>query len=180
MKKLSYKIALGGVIASIAVLSMFLTGFGPFLTYICPMFAGMLMIMIIIEVSQKWAFATYVAVSILSVFMTPDREAAMLFIFLFGHYPILKVSIEKIKSHFLEWILKIAVFNICVISCYWIILNIFMPNVLDSLSEWGKYGALIFLGLANLTFILYDFFLGSAATLYCKWFRTKFLRKFKK
>ena len=112
--------------------------------------------------------------------MTPDREAAMLFIFLFGHYPILKVSIEKIKSHLLEWVVKIAVFNISVISCYWLILNIFMPNVLDSLSDWGKYGILIFLGFANLTFILYDFFLSSAAALYCKWFRTKFLRKFKK
>lgn len=177
MKKLSYKVALGGVLASIALLSMFLTGFGPFLTYICPMFAGMLMIIIVVEVSPAWAFATYIAISILSVFMTPDKEANLIFIFILGYYPILKVILERLKSKILEYLLKFLIFNVAVLSCYWLLINIFMLNVLQDLSDWGKYGVLAFLGFANIVFLIYDFFLSSVANFYCKWFRKKVLRK---
>ena len=180
MKKLSYKVALGGVIASIAIFIMFLTGFGPFLTYLCPMCAGALLVMIVIEVSRKWAFATYVAIALLCVFITPDKESAMLFIFLFGYYPILKSILEKTKSRILEWIIKIAVFNVSVVSAYWLIINVFgMGQVLDSLGEWGKYGVLIFLGLANFAFVMYDYALSGIVDSYIKWFRPKFLRKIK-
>ena len=41
------------------------------------------------------ALIVYVAVSILSIFMTPDREAAIMFICFFGHYPIIKGIIER-------------------------------------------------------------------------------------
>ena len=178
MKKLSYKVALGGVIASIAIFIMFLTGFGPFLTYLCPMCAGALLVMIVIEVSRKWAFATYVAIALLCVFITPDKESAMLFIFLFGYYPILKSIIEKVKSRVTEWIIKMAVFNISVVSAYWLLMNVFgMGQLLDSLGDWGKYGVLIFLGLANLAFVMYDYALSSVVDSYIKWFRPKFLRK---
>ena len=179
MKKLSYKVALGGVIASVEVFIMFLTGFGPLFEYICPMFAGTLMIMIVIEVSKEWAFATYAAVAMLTIFITPDKEATMLFIFLFGYYPILKSIIEKIKSRFVEWVIKITVFNVAVICSYWILINVFgAGQVLDSLGDWGKYGLLVFLGLGNISFIMYDvFWLSSAVNLYVKWFRPKFLRK---
>ena len=58
-------------------------------------------------------------------------------------------------------------------------MNVFMPGILDSLSDWGQYGILIFLAAANGVFIFYDFFLSSMANLYVEWFRPKFLRKFK-
>ena len=76
MKKISYKVALGGVLAAVALLIMFTTGLAPFLTYVAPMFAGMLAIMMMVEVSYGWATLTYVAVAILCILITPDREAA--------------------------------------------------------------------------------------------------------
>ena len=180
MKKSSYKVALGGVIASIALFAMFMTGFAPFFTYVCPMFAGALMIMMVVEVSTKWAFATYAAIGILSIFTTPDKEAAMLFIFLLGYYPIVKSLIEKINNRVLEYVIKYAVFNVSVVSCYWIIINVFgMAKVFDSLGDWGKYGILIFLALANVVFLIYDKFISSMVDLYIRWFRPKFLKKIK-
>lgn len=177
MNKQSYKVSLGGIISAISIVIMFLTGFGPFLTYVCPMFAGALTIIVVIEADKKWAIETYAAVSILSLFMTPDREASLIYIFLLGYYPILKILLEKVRSRIIEWILKIAVFNISVISCYWLFINIFMPTALDSLNDWGRYGVLIFLLLSNVVFLIYDYFLNSVAELYCKWFRPTFLRK---
>ena len=180
MKKSSYKVALGGVIASLCTLIMFLTGFGPFLTYLCPMCAGALLVVIVIEISKKWALATYAAICILSIFITPDKEAALLFIFLFGYYPILKSLLEKVPSRVLEWICKLAVFNISVVSAYLLIIYVFgMNQFLDSLGNWGKYGLGFFMLFANVSFVLYDFSLSNLIEAYIKWFRPKFLRKFK-
>lgn len=180
MKKLSYKVALGGVLASISLFIMFLTGFGPFFTYLCPMCAGALLIVLVIEVSKKWALAAYAAVALLSIFTTPDKEAAMIFIFLFGYYPILKSVLEKIPNRALEWAAKVVVFNIAVISAYALIINVFgMTQFLDSFADWGKYGIGFFLLAANVCFVLYDFALSSIVDAYIKWFRPKFLRKFK-
>lgn len=178
MKKISYKVALGGVLAAVALLIMFTTGLAPFLTYVAPMFAGMLAIMMMVEVSYGWATLTYVAVAILCILITPDREAAFLYIFFFGYYPIVKGLIEKIKNGVLRWFLKFAVFNISTVTCYFLIINLFgMKDVFDSLNSMGKYGLLIFWIAANFTFLIYDNFLNSVAIMYVKWFRTKFLRK---
>ena len=102
MKKTRYKVALGGVIASLALFCMFCTSLAPFLTYAAPMFAGTLMIIMVVEISYSWAFLTYAAISVLSLFITPDKEAAMLFIFLLGYYPIfaapMKIGIEYLPK----------------------------------------------------------------------------------
>ncbi|MEG0615608.1 MAG: hypothetical protein RR540_07615 [Oscillospiraceae bacterium] len=180
MKKLSYKIALGGVIASLALLLMFMTGFGPFFTYICPAFAGCLLTMIVIEISPKWAFVTYAAISILSIFTTPDKEATIIFIFLLGYYPIAKSLIERMKKPIIQWIIKFGVFNVSVISAYWLIINVFgMGQILEDLGDWGKYGIWIFLAFANVVFVVYDIFLTTYVAFYIKWFRPNILKKIK-
>ena len=43
-------------------------------------------------------------------FLLAEKEAAILYLFFFGHYPILKGLIEKIKKAVIEWVLKISVF----------------------------------------------------------------------
>lgn len=178
MKKTSYKVALGGVIASVAVFIMFTTGLAPFLTYVAPMFAGTLMIIIFTELSFGWAFTTYAAISVLSFLITPDREAALLFIFFFGYYPIVKALIEKLRLKTVQFILKLLCFNVSTILCYLVIINVFgMTEVFDSLSEFGQYSLLIFLGAANVVFVIYDLFLNSCKKVYTERFRTRFLRK---
>lgn len=180
MNKLSYKVALGGVVASLSILTLFLTGFGPFFTYLCPMIAGGLLIAVVIEVSRKWAAVAFAAISALAIFITPDKEAALLFIFLFGHYPILKSVLEKIPLRFLEWAAKMLVFNACAVSAYALLINVFgMSQFLESLGDWGEYGVLLFLAAGNVTFVLYDLSLSSIIDSYINWFRPKFLRKLK-
>ena len=112
--------------------------------------------------------------------MTPDREAAIMFIAFFGYYPILKSVFEKLSSRILEWILKFSVFNVAVVGAYYVIINFLgMPDIMGEINELGKYGLWIFLGLANVTFLVYDIAITKLITLYLKWFRPKFLRKFK-
>ena len=102
MKKVSYKVALGGVVASLCLLLMFLTAVFPVLSMTLPVFSGMLIAVVAIEISVPWGFVTYAAVAVLSVFVTPDKEAAVFFILFFGYYPVLKALLERRRIKWLQ------------------------------------------------------------------------------
>ena len=177
----SYKVALGGIISSLCVFLMFLTGILPLFTYVLPALAGMFLMIIVVEIDKKWAFVTFAGVSILSLLIAPDKEAAVLFTLFLGHYPIIKSYIEKIKFRWLEWIVKVLTFNACILISYLIIINVFgMKDVLDGFGQFGRIGIIAVLILANITFVLYDILLTLALTDYMQKYRPKFLRKFTK
>lgn len=178
MKKNSYRIALGGIVSSLCLLCMFLTGVFPLLMYALPAVAGVLMIIIVLDVGRRWAYTTYASVSLLSLLIAPDKEAAMMFIGFFGFYPILKSSLEKIKPIVFEYILKFIVFNVAIITSYYVITFVFgITDMLEEFGDYGKYGALIILGIGNIVFIVYDIALTRLISSYINWFRPKILRK---
>ena len=108
----SYRVALGGIVSALCLLSMFLAGVMPMFYVLLPMVAGAMMMIIVIEVSWQWAFITYIAVGLLSMFVCFDKEAAILFIVLFGHYPILKYLIDnKLSSKKIAWFVKFLIYN---------------------------------------------------------------------
>ena len=67
--------ALGGICSAVCLLLMFSSSFLPMLDYTIPTFAGFMMVVMIVEVDKNWAIATYCAVSLLSIFVTPNYEA---------------------------------------------------------------------------------------------------------
>jgi len=95
--KRSQQVALCGMVAALCTLLLFLTGMFPFSTYALPALAGLLMVSVAVETGASWAFTLYVAVSLLSLLLTPDKEAMLMFIAFFGHYPITKFQLEKIR-----------------------------------------------------------------------------------
>ena len=74
---------------------MLITYFSPLLVYTAPPFAGILLIVIVNEIGYRWALGTYVAISLLSVFLIADKESAVYFTMFFGYYPILKLLMEN-------------------------------------------------------------------------------------
>ena len=80
----------------------------------------------------------------------PNIEENALFIAIFGWYPILRPSLQKLPG-VLRWICKILVFNITVVAAEWLVLTFLAPQVLESVFAW------ILLGLGNVTFVTYDF-----------------------
>lgn len=170
--------ALCGVVAALCTVLLFMTGLFPFSTYALPALAGLLMVSVSVETGPRWAFTLYVAVSILSFLMTPDKEAMLMFVMFFGHYPITKLLLEKLKWKPLVFVLKFLCFNFCVVLGYLIILYIFrIPDILTEFGDFGKYSVLVLLGLGNLLFVVYDFALTQITRTYVLWFRPKFLRR---
>ena len=52
-----------------------------------------------------------------------------------------------------------------------------IPDILESFGDFGKYSALVLLGMGNVVFAVYDFALSNIVDVYHCWFRPKFLRK---
>lgn len=179
MIKKSTTVAMGGVSSALCLLCMFLTGVFPFATFALPAIAGMILISVVVENGYKVATTVYAAVSILSVFIVPDREAAMMFIGFFGYYSIIKGKIDKLKFKLIKLIVKFAIFNTAVIVVYTIIIYFFgMTDIIEEIPAFGEYSLLVMLLMGNVVFVVYDIALTRVATAYIYWFRPKFLRKF--
>lgn len=174
----SYKVALGGVISALCLSLMFMTGMFPVLSMAIPIYAGALMIVVAVEVSPGWAFAAYFAVSLLSLFLTPDKESATLFIFFFGYYPILMPSLCRIRSRLLRAAAKLALFNAAIVLWYKVMT--FVLGIYDYFGDFsflGKYAVPGVLVFVNLIFVLYDYTIISVEDIYVKWFRPTYFGK---
>ncbi len=178
MKNTSYRVALGGIVSALCLVTMFLAGVMPALYLLLPMIAGVLLMIIAIEVNQGWALLTYLSVSLLSVFVTFDKEAALIFILFFGHYPILRMNIQKIRLTLLRRAVKFVVFNACTLIYFFATVYLLgMDEMIEEMNEIGRYGSYAMLGLANFVFILYDYNLDFVYALYRKRLMPKFRKK---
>ncbi len=167
LKNISYRVALGGIISAFCLLAMFLTGVFPALSFVLPMMTGILMLIMVNEVNVPWALLTYLAVGLLSLFVTYDKGSAMVFILFFGHYPITYRYLNKIPLRILRLLVKLAVFNGCMILFYYINVYLFgLQDLLEAAQDFGKYGTIILLAAMNPFFLMYDYSLDGLCELY--------------
>ena len=178
MRDISYRVALGGIVSALCLVTMFLAGVLPALYLLLPGIAVILLMIIAVEVNTAWAFLTYIAVSLLSLFITFDKEAALIFIMLFGNYPILMFYIQKIPLRLIRLVIKLFIYNVCIIGYFYVTVYILgLDDLLEEFDDFGKYGAYILLGITNLIFLVYDIDLDFMHNLYKKRIMPKFRKK---
>ena len=145
--------ALGGMLAALAVVMMSLGTVIPVATYVCPMLCALLLQGVLKTCGSRVAWAWYGAVALLSVLLAPDKEAAGVFVFL-GYYPIVKPALDRKKG---KWLWKGLLFNGSVCLLYFLLLRLLGLKQLTQ--EWsdmsvGMLAVLLILG--NVTFFLLD------------------------
>lgn len=150
-RNLTHKVALGGVTAALALVIMGLGGLIPAATYICPMLLCIILDIIRTLCGTRIGWAWFFAVSILSLMISPDKEAAFVFLFI-GYYPIVKPQIEKLP---VSWLLKFLVFNLSIGLCYGLLLWIMGAEDLG-LGDFQAGMGIMLLVMGNLTFFLLD------------------------
>lgn len=149
--------ALGGVMAALAVVIMCMGGLIPLATYICPAMCMLILKLVTGRCGSRIGWGWYGAVAILSLLMGPDKEAAAVFVFL-GHYPILKPKLDRAK---LKWLWKGLLFNGSILVMYWLLMHLFgMDQIAAEFEEMGQIMLVITLILGNVTFFLLDRLLG--------------------
>ena len=167
--KTSVKVSLGGVVAALSLVLMLLTSIIPFGTYAFPAFAGMLLVLLVFNLGYAYAFAVYFVTAVLSFLLVTDKEAALYYALFLGFYPILKGVIERIPSKPVQYIVKLALFNVCMIAAFYIGITLLsIPK--ESFNLFGVYLPWVFLILGNIVFIIYDLCITRLVTLYLlKW-----------
>ena len=146
-------IALGGVMAALAVVIMCLGGLIPVATYVCPVLCMLLLSFVLQMCGKRIAWAWYGAVAALCLLLGPDKEAAVIFLVL-GYYPILKPRLDALK---LGWVLKLLFFNITLLLAYTgLIFLLGMDQLLGEFQELGTFMTAITLLLGNITLFLLD------------------------
>ena len=168
---------MGGIASALCLLLMILTII-PIATYTMPALAGMVLIVVVIENGYSTAWMVYAAVGFLSLFICPDKEAAMLFVGFFGYYPILKAVMESKLRPVLCWVLKIGSFLLTMVVSYFLMIKL-MGVTIDEIDEFGVMAIPMLLGLGTFAFVLYDIALSKLVTLYMLKWRKYFKRYFK-
>lgn len=153
MRNNSRNMAMGGVFAALAVVIMNLGGLIPMATYVCPTLCMVILSFVHMACGGKIAWTWYAAVSILSLLMSPDKEAAAVFAFL-GYYPILKPRLERMKG---KWLWKLAIFNGSMVLLYSILIRIMgISEITGESEELAGVMLIILLVLGNVTFLVLD------------------------
>ena len=146
-------VALGGIFASLAVVIMCLGGMIPAATCVCPMLCMILLSMVMKKCSSRICWAWYGAVSILSILLSADKEAAAVFVFL-GYYPILKPKMDGLP---LKWLWKLILFNVAILLLYTLLIHVFgVAQVIEDFEELGTVMTVVTLILGNVTFFMLD------------------------
>lgn len=151
------EIALGGMLAALAVVIMCLGGLIPLATFVCPMICCLMVKLVKRLCGNRIAWAWYAAVAILSVLMGPDKEGAAVFVFL-GYYPIIKPKMDQLP---LRWLWKLVYFNVVILAMYTMLIHLLgLAEVAEEMEELGLIMTIITLIMGNFTFAMLDILLG--------------------
>ncbi|WP_425446916.1 hypothetical protein [Dethiothermospora halolimnae] len=148
---LARKIAFGGIITLLTVISLYLASFLPTNRIFFFGLSSVFLAAMVIEFSIKDAILTYIAISILGFIVIPNKLMLIPYVLFFGYYGILKYFIEKLNILIIEWILKLLSFNIATYLIYVLAKELLMIDIINRL----PIGILI-LGI-EIIFILYDY-----------------------
>lgn len=151
--KSAKSVALGGMLAAVALVIMCLGGLIPFATFVCPTICILILQTVMKFTTSRIGIAWYGAVSVLCVLLAPDKEAAAVFVCL-GYYPLLKPIFEKWPLSIL-W--KLLLFNGAILAMYAALIHLFcMTYLQQEYNEMGSIMLAVMLILGNVTFLLLD------------------------
>ena len=159
------QIALGGVLAALAVVILLLGGVIPVGTYLAPMLASLPLIVLLAELPKSLCLGWYVIVALLGTLLCPDRETAFVFVFL-GWYPAAKPTLDRLPR-LPRMVCKLLIFNAAVAALYaLLILVLRLEALVQEARELGLPLLIVLLLLGSVTFLLYDRMLARLGALY--------------
>lgn len=168
MIKAARSMAFGGIMAALAVVIMCIGTLLPLATFVCPAVCILIAHFVWKTCGSKTAWAWYGAVAILSMLLSPDKEAAGVFVFV-GYYPIVKPWFDRSRLRLL-W--KSVLFNSAVFALYaFLVFLLGMTETVEEFREAGAVLAVVTLVLGNVTFYLLDILLSRIGS--CKRFGKK-------
>lgn len=161
IRKNSFKVALGGILAALSLVLLYLAAIMPSGRMAMVAVAGLVPAAGVVSGGLATGFLCYGAAGILGFLLLPDKGCALLYAILFGLYPMVKSLVERIGKILPEILLKLVFFN-AVLSLllfgFSTLLFPFLPELLRR-SIW-------LYPVGNAVFLIYDFGFSKLITYY--------------
>lgn len=168
------KLTLSAMVAALCVACMALSLLIPRVTLAITALAGIFPAVVVITCGCGWAAGASAVAAALGLLILPDKTAPLWFVFFFGHYPIWKALIERLRNRlgklWLGWVLKLLGFAVCAALLLILFRAVFTAPLPERLLGTG-YGPWLLAAGLTAAFVFYDIaFSGLIA-----WFRSTVL-----
>ena len=145
------KISLAAMLAAFTLLFLYIASIIPSGKFAMYFLSSVFISALLVEYETGLAFLMFVAVSLLSLLILPDRTRVLYYILFFGHYGIGKHYIEKIKDKVVAFVVKLLYFNAAMGLMYILATKLFLADSVSTLPIWAL------LVIAQVVFVIYDY-----------------------
>ncbi len=157
------------MMTALAVVFMYVSELAPTMRLALAAMACLCTTVIVAETGPAYALIAYAAGSVLSLLLAPTL--GWLYLGLFGWYPSVKCAVERIKSKIIQWVLKLAAYNMAACILYFLV---------DGLAgmlfpRFSSYVALVF-AAGNAVFVIFDLVLTKFIIYYAAVLRPKIIK----
>ncbi len=150
--KTSSQVALGGVMAALALVLIYLASVIPTAQIGVAAVAGLCPLVVVVAGSFPAGFLSYAASGILALLLVPSKSCAVMYAILLGLYPVLKGLIERLHNIVLELLIKLVYFNIVMTVMWFVFAAMILPMLPELLNV-----AVWFYIVGNIVFLIYDY-----------------------
>lgn len=145
--------ALGGVMAAASLAFLWLASITPSGRMGVAAVAGLFPMAAVLVSGRSAGYLCWAASGILGLIILPDKGVSLIYLAFLGLYPVVKEKIEGLRKLPLEWVLKLAYFNIALTVFWTLFRSMFMPNP----PAWLANNIVLLYLLGNAVFVCYDF-----------------------
>ncbi|MHC1724050.1 MAG: hypothetical protein AB9836_12700 [Aminipila sp.] len=158
-------IALGGVLLALSIVCLYVASFVPGLEITFYTISSVFVPIMMIESKGKGGWLLYIACSVLSFLILPNKVAVVPYVFFFGIYGLIKFYIEKIKNPIVQLSLKFSIFTAIILVAYNFFYHLFFGVI--TLKDAPP---IILLVMGEVFFLFYDFILTGIINYYYRRF----------
>lgn len=165
-RKRTRLLALCAVLSALGVILLYLGSIFEVIDLSMAVLASFLAIILTIEVGGGYPWLVYGVTALLSLLLLPNKFSAVTYTAFLGFYPIIKEKLEKIPMRALRLLVKLLVFNGCMMLMW-------------GLAMWLIGGELQNIGIATILlllngiFVFYDYALTVMITSYLRVWRKR-------
>ncbi|MBQ6998395.1 MAG: hypothetical protein IJN62_01220 [Clostridia bacterium] len=116
--------------AALSVVVLYIASVLPILKLAVCLVASAIVCITMMKYGARGALVLYLATSVVSIIISPDKTVAFGYLLFFGNYPIIKAFIENIHNLKAEWIVKIILFSAYTVIAF-MAMTIFFSGVIN-------------------------------------------------
>lgn len=149
-------IALSGMLAAVSLVIQLLAGVIPSGWTALSAVAGLAVAVAVSAAGYLAGILCYAVSGVLSLILLPAKHVALLFVCLFGLYPLVKSVLERLKVRAVEYLLKLVFFNVVLALLYFLAYRLFFQPTVQAWSYPVPFLPVLFVG-GSVIFLIYDY-----------------------